>query len=184
MYNTSSDNQAEHWQIYADNRCYVWTVAFLDEGGKTLQSSFEPSKTTLEASDYGHWIKLLNVDNPPFDDDSKQYKTPQHTHSSVSQFERQWAEPRTYKRWQHDGTWYGFCYHSAATLALPKPFIFSPSATYYFDTTVLLLNIRMVLFRFGRELSKAVPDTEKQNEQHARDKLQDLRGLFSSFTFF
>lgn len=179
MYNKPDSNKTEHWQIYADNRCYVWTVAFLAKGGEALKSEFEPRKATLDAKDYGHWIKLLNVDNPNFDFDERKYKSVQDTHSSVSQFERDWAEQRTYKRWENDGAWYGFCYHSAAILARPFSFIFSPSATYYFDTTVLLLYIRMTLFRFGRELSKAV---QGSNEQKKMDELRQLRSEFSLFT--
>lgn len=181
MYNKSTDKNAEHWQIYADNRCYVWTVAFLAKGGEALKSEFEPRKATLDAKDYGHWIKLLNVDNPNFDFAERKYKSVQDTHSSVSQFERDWAEQRTYKRWEDDGTWYGFCYHSAAILARPLPFIFSPSATYYFDTTALLLYFRMTLFRFSRELSKAVQDQDNWNEKIIREKLQFLRRKFSTF---
>lgn len=179
MYNKSTDKNAEHWQIYADNRCYVWTVAFLAEGGEALKLEFELGKTTLDAKDYGHWIKLLNVDNPPFDFVSYKYKTPNETHKSISPFEREWAEQRTYKRWEQDGSWYGFCYHSAAILAPPISFIFSPSASYYFDTTILLLYIRMALFRFGRELSKAIQD---HDEKAKMEKLRQLRSEFSSFT--
>ena len=154
---------------------------FSSKGGETLKDEFEPGKTTLDAKDYGHWIKLLNVDNPPFDFNAKKYKSVQETHSSVSQFERQWVDPRTYRRWEDEGTWYGFCYHSAAILARPWYFIFSPSATYYFDTTALLLYFRMTLFRFSKELSKAVPDQDNWNEKLIREKLQFLRLKFSTF---
>ncbi|MFA5924201.1 MAG: hypothetical protein WC856_23390 [Methylococcaceae bacterium] len=179
MYNNFTDKNAEHWQIYADNRCYVWTVAFLEKGGETLKSEYESGKTTLEAKDYGHWIKLLNVDNPPNDWATKKYKGPKETHKSVNSFEREWAEERTYKRWEQGGAWYGFCYHSSAILAPPISFIFSPTATYYFDTTLLLLYIRMSLFRFGRELSQAIQDN---NEKTKMEKFRQLRNEFSSFT--
>ena len=182
MYNTATDSQAEHWQIYADNRCYVWTAAFLEGGGQRLQSCFGPDKTTLNAADYGHWIKLLNVDTPPFDIKNQKYTTPANTHIATTEFERQWAASRTYKRWQEAGTWYGFCYHGTAILAHPVDYIFAPSSTYYFDTTLLLLYIRMILFRFGRALSGIMSDIEEQNESRVREELQGLRRLFSRFT--
>ena len=178
MYNEPDSNKTEHWQIYADNRCYIWTVVFLAKGGETLKSEFGIVTPGLEAKDYGHWIKLLNVDYPPFDFVNGKYKEPKETHEAVTPFECEWAEQRTYKRWESDGTWYGFCYHSAAILARPEPLIFSPSASYYFDTTVLLLYIRMTLFRFGRELSKAI----QCNDEEKMKKLRQLRSEFSLFT--
>ncbi len=177
---TTANQQAEHWQIYADNRCYVWTTAFLKDGAQNLRDYFEPDKKTLAAADYGHWIKLLNVDCPPFADGK--YKTPKETHATVTQFEKEWVAPRTYTRWEEDGTLYGFCYHAAAILARKEIYIFAPSATYYFDTTLLLLYVRMVLFRFSRALSEAMPETEKQDETQTRDHLRMLRRLFSRFT--
>lgn len=182
MYNEPESNKLEHWQIYADNRCYVWTVAFLAAGGKSLQSCFESDNTPLIAKNYGHWIKLLNVDNPPFDWASQKYKDSEDTHKLVTSFERDWAEQRTYKRWEDDGTWYGYCYHSAAILAPPIPYIFAPSASYYFDTTMMLLYVRMTLFRFGQELSKVVKDSAEPNEKETMEELRKLRREFSKFT--
>lgn len=190
MYNKPRSTNLEHWQIYADNRCYVWTVAFLKKGGKTLKTCFEPTNADLIASDYGHWIKLLNIDNPPFNFELRKYKDPQVTHKSITKFERKWANDRTYKRWETDGTWYGFCHHGAAILAPPKEMIFFPSTTYYFDTTLMLLYIRMTLFRFGRELSKVMQENldnqgnKKQAQQQnvTMEKLRQLRRQFSEFT--
>ena len=191
MYNRPDSTNLEHWQIYADNRCYVWTAAFLDKGGETLKASFKPSEHKLIASDYGHWIKLLNVDNPPFDFQLLRYKDSQYTHEAVTRFESEWAEVRTYKRWESTGSWYGFSYHSAAILAPPERMVFFPSTTYYFDATLLLLYIRMNLFRFGRELSKVMQDnldnqghSDKQIKQQKKtmEKLRKLRRQFSEFT--
>ncbi|MCK9396910.1 MAG: hypothetical protein M0Q44_15120 [Methylobacter sp.] len=182
MYNKKDSHELEHWQIYADNRCYVWTAAFLANGGNSLKTNFEPNNPTLSAKDYGHWIKLLNVDNPPFDWANQKYKDSNDTHIGVSQYEREWADQRTYKRWESDGTWYGYCYHCTAILAPPIPYIFAPSASYYFDTTVMLLYIRMTLFRFGRELSKAIPDNSGQNKKETMKKWRKLRYEFTKFT--
>ncbi|WP_031436016.1 magnesium transporter CorA family protein [Methylobacter tundripaludum] len=182
MYNEPGSHEPEHWQIYADNRCYVWTVAFLANGGDALRTDFEPNNAMLSAKDYGHWIKLVNVDNPPFDWATQKYKNSTDTHKSVTPFEREWAEQRTYKRWEDDGTWYGYSYHSTAILARPFSYVFAPSASYYFDATVMLLYIRMTLFRFGRALSKAVPDNDDQNNKETMKKWRKLRYEFTKFT--
>ncbi len=185
MYNKKGCNEADHWQIYADNRCFVWTLALLKEGGKSLQTNFEPEKEMLAAKDYGHWVKLLNIDTPIFNFKQKFYEPPIKTHSEVSKFERQWADERTYKRWEESGTWYGFCYHSVAVLDKFNPadgsfsLAFPPSATYYFDSTMLLFYIRLSLFRFGRELSKVIAIKDKEQK---RENLQALRDQFATFT--
>lgn len=182
MYNELGSNQLEHWQIYADNRCYVWTVVFLANGGKALKAKFDSDNIEFNAKNYGHWIKLLNVDNPNFDSETKKYKDSNDTHESVTQFEREWADQRTYKRWESSGTWYGYCYHSTAILAPPYPNIFGPSTSYYFDTTMMLLYVRMTLFRFSRALSKAVQNSDKKSEEGTMKELRKLRREFSKFT--
>lgn len=173
-YNQGKSNSTENWMIYADNRCYTWTAAFLEDGGKTLQKSFPSEDKTLEAKNYGHWIKLLNVDNPAFCGD------PGKTHASPTEFERGWAEERTYKRWEESGAWYGFSYHSAALLSNKEYFIFSPYSSYYFDTSLLLFFNRMSLFRYSKALTDAV--VEKLPEIERRNAFRNLRKSFSEFT--
>jgi hypothetical protein len=95
------------WIAYADARTYVWTCAILKDGGHTLKEYIPATDQPEELWQYGHWIKLLNVDGP---DDSLTM-----THQSTP-FERQWAKPRTYTRWAHLGALYGFNYHAGALL--------------------------------------------------------------------
>ncbi|MDU9049450.1 MAG: hypothetical protein Q3M30_11395 [Candidatus Electrothrix sp. Rat3] len=168
-----------HWQIYDENRAYVWTAAFLAEGGRTLQKCFAPDKDTLQAGDYGHWIKLLNVDAPDYNFAEKKYYPPAHTHQS-SQFEQKWAEQRTYKRWEEGGTWYGFCYHGGAVLGPPLFNVFHPVESYYFDALMLLFFIRMSLFRFSKALSDILMD--EQGWDSRREDLIALRKKFTRFT--
>jgi hypothetical protein len=182
---TSSDDA--HFLIHVDNRCYVWTAAFLkgvldgevdipDEkkgGGEALNKAFnEPPITPLpEAQHFGHWVKFLNIDLPN--------NTPIETHQFISEFEKDWAKQRTYNRWQHDGTWYGFNYHSGVMLASAS----SPAhlcqafREVYFDQTLLLLCLRTILFHFSRELSLLIhKDTDKL--------LEDIRRVRNEFSKF
>lgn len=162
-YNNNKDNQDEHWQIYSENRAYVWTAAFLKNGGHSLKACFEPKKDILEANDYGHWIKLLNVDAPDYDLKKQDYKTKENTHSSVTQFEKKWADERTYQRWESKGTWYGFCYYCGATIAPPFPNIFAPVKSYYFDMCMYLFYQRMTVFRISHSLAEIVSSIKGQS---------------------
>ena len=181
----NSDDGREHWQIYADNRTYVWTVVFLDRGGATLQACFSPRSEQdrcLQAHRFGHWIRLLNVDAPEFDARKNRYKSARHTNDRITAFEQRWARERTYGRWQEAGTWYGFCYHGSAVLSPAGEYrVFSPARSYYSDTLLLLFYVRLSLFRFSRTLSEIVEDP-KERSQQLREKLLPLRKIFARFT--
>lgn len=159
-------------RVYADNRTYVWSAAILKEGVKSLQRSFHCSN--WEAHTYGHWIRLLNVDSP---DTSG---CPGKTHSLISQFERKWAEDRTYHRWEESGTWYGFSYHSGVLLGGTDSGI--PSVCHfrqmYFDIALLLFYMRVCLFRFSRELAATI----KEDENKIPNLFKELRRRFLTFT--
>jgi hypothetical protein len=47
VYNEPNSDHLEHWQIYADNRCYVWTAVFIKNGATFLKDTFEPEKTVI-----------------------------------------------------------------------------------------------------------------------------------------
>ncbi len=168
---------------YADHRSYVWSAAILDKGGGSLQRAFCTSNWHAHA--YGHWIKLLNVDSP--DESLASSKT----HNAVRDFERQWAEERTYHRWEQWGTWYGFSYHSGVMLGPPSredeegpnkkagvP-LWQHFRLMYFDMALLLLYIRVTLFRVSRELS-AITDEQKNSERCRQ--FTRLRETFILFT--
>ena len=167
----------EHWQVYADNRAFVWTAALLNDGSNALQQSFakkNKKENDWQARNYGHWLKLLNVDQAA--------ETPEKTHREISQFERDWADERTYKRWEQSGSWYGYSYHCGAMLG-------SQSGVFglqYFDTNVLLFYVRMTLFRFNTRLSSLMDSTHpscllKKNSE-LRLQFQHLRSEFSYFS--
>ncbi len=156
--------------VYADNRTYVWTAASLKKGVSGLQQIARSG--SMRASDYGHWIKLLNVDTPE--------KTPSQTHHAVRDFERQWADERTYKRWEEWGTWYGFSYHSGvALMKAPEnpPNFVEHFSCHYFDIALLLFYLRVSLFRFSNALGELSKDKNMQG-----DDFSHIRNAFARFT--
>lgn len=185
------------WAIYADSRTYVWTAAVLHAGlgavRRATQDAPEAERGTAsgECSDreepaavvpgpaHGHWIKLLNVDFPKGGLAA--------THQSTA-FERRWAEERTYKRWEEGGTLYGFGYHSGAMLGAPVTGfnIVAHWAGIYFDQTLLLLYLRVTLFRFSSQLSKISAESRRDSGRGRNDewlrRFQDLRHSFTLFT--
>ncbi len=172
-----SNNNEDNFLIHVDNRCYVWTAALMHEGGRSLDSAFNnPHSTNLQAEHYGHWIKLLNVDLPHNSDDSEV------THKDVSDFEKEWAKARTYKRWEHQGNWYGFNNHSGVMLAVSsQAFLCRVFREQYFDQTLLLLYLRATLFRFSRKLSLIVHEQQNENADKWLAQIRAVRKEFSHF---
>ncbi len=149
--------------IYSDYRAYVWSAAVLKDGGKSLGHAFYTSQT--RAHEFGHWVRFLNVDEP--------------SGSHPSEFEKQWAKDRTYRRWEHYGTWYGFNYHSGVAVLPTGPYL-SHFREIYFDIALLLFYLRITLFRFSNELAEITakgPPLEEQYEEFKR-----IREYFSVFT--
>ena len=136
---------------------------------------------------YGHWVKLLNVDLPG--------STPFGTHQ-CREFEREWARDRTYKRWEEWGTFYGFSYHSGAMLGPtminkdhpekdPEPPLWRHFGQMYFDQILLILYIRVVLFRFSTQLSlisAEARDAGRGRWEEWGEEFERLRWNFALFT--
>ncbi len=159
--------------IHADDRAYVWTAASMTEGIDGLQALAQTSSTC--AHDYGHWIKLLNIDKA---DDS-----PYKTHHNIRQFEREWAKDNTYCRWEEWGTWYGFTYHSGAALAKEPnepPNIVEHFSLYYFDIALLLLYLRVTLFRFSNQLGMLSEEGLKGGKTYR--EFRRIREQFAHFS--
>ena len=101
-------------------------------------------------------------------------------------FERRWAKERTYHRWEELGTWYGFNYHSGVMIGPPfntphdTP-IWRHFRQMYFDTALLLLYIRVTLFRFSRQLTKITSEYDI-TESKSHKVFQCLRADFTTFT--
>lgn len=181
---SESDLWDSGWIVYTDNRAFVWTCAIVEGGGHKLQETFSPpafdTQLELEASAFGHWIKLLNVDLPG--------NSPSDTHKT-RQFERDWAQVRTYRRWEALGTFYGFNYHCGAMLGRlqTEPPLWKHFGEMYFDQTLLLLYLRVGSFRYSRRLgyiSAQVHDEAKEEDgvERWQGEFQKLRWSFALFT--
>lgn len=150
------------WIASTDERAFVWTCAMTEGGSGALA---KPASGTIS----GDWVRLLNVDTP-----SSAQATP---------FEASWAEKRTYTRWAHYGTLYGFAYHAGAMIAPPidEPPIWRHFREIYFDQVLLLLYIRATTFRLSSELS-CINDEENRDRQKSAEDFRKLRDTFAQFT--
>lgn len=163
------DDSSDDWMVYADNRAFVWTCAIMKDGANTLRRAYCAPKAP--SSDFAEWRALLNVDLP---------------YNMVNtKFEREWTEKRTYKRWEDGGTFYGFSYHSGAMLGPPEtnPPLWKHFGQMYFDQVILLLYLRMGLFRFSRELSRISSQVIDEKEDD-KEWLKDFTNLRRNFTLF
>ncbi len=148
----------------------------MTEGGNALRKCY--GRSDSRAHEFGHWIKLLNVDFPA--------DTAASTNNS-RQFERDWAKERTYGRWEEWGTFYGFSYHSGAMLGPPdkKLPLWRHFGQMYFDQTLLLLYLRVAIFRFSNELSTISSEARDPMGKNAQEQwLTDFQKLHWSFALF
>jgi hypothetical protein len=150
------------WIAYADCRAFVWTCALTWGGCRFVEG--EQAR--------GHWVRLLNVDLPDAKDSGQS-----------TAFERQWAKERTYDRWREWGSLYGFTYHSGAMLSsdIREPPLWEHFAENYFDQTLLLLYLRVVLFNFSRRLSE-LSNRARASRRGQVPNFQTLRWSFTLFT--
>jgi hypothetical protein len=183
---TAAGGLPEDRAIYADPRCFVWTCALPQGGGQRLAEEFGVPET--EPWRFGHWFRLLNTDLPeqPKDDEHPCAEALEQRSHHCTAFDQEWARERTYRRWAHDGTYYGFTYHSAALLTRPHHRIpvWRHFREIYFDHVLLLLYLRVTLFQFSRRLTQF---SEKMRDQHgqvdeSQQEFQDLRLAFTIFT--
>lgn len=167
---SSTNYDRPSWDIYADNRNYVWTCAVVKK-----------------SSYFGHWVKLLNADLPPMPEDGElDPRRLEVEAAGITSFERKWAEDHTYKRWERFGTLYGFTSHSGAVLAQPCDHLplWRHFRQMYFDQVLLLLYLRVSLFRFSEALTRISAEArgeEKDDEEWQRE-FESLRRSFTLFT--
>lgn len=176
---TGRGNAEQSLLCYDDQRTYVWTCAILPKGMSALGQAFRTARGAPER--FGHWIKLLNVDVP-----GKSYAE---THAA-SDFERAWARDRTYARWAHFGTVYGYSYHSGAMLGSPTkeadndPPVWKHFGGVYFDQALLLFYVRITQFRFSRALTEHTIELRQSRSLGTEtiERFTDLRQRFAEFT--
>lgn len=189
--------QAKHTEIHTgwlattDYRAFVWTYAYI-EG--SLASHFGGSEEHPER--FGHWVKLVNVDDVSAyrgnDTDSIEAEA-----RRTTEFEREWARERTYKRWAHLGTYYGVSPHSGALLTCnsdPDPPIDEHFQTVYFDQFLLLQFLRVFAFqlsirmaRLSAEIGDCLPNAHNKKEKNGlieahREGFRTVRQMFMSFS--
>jgi hypothetical protein len=187
---------------YADDRAFVWTRALCSKtemnfiiphtGAGDKWRAEENPETGLRSM-FGYWIKLLNVDKP-----SLRYSAgkiagyePSTTTNIATAFERKWVDERTYRRWEHYNCYYGFNSFSAAMMA--EPFDDPPTWQHwfqmYFDQVLLLLYLRVTLFRFSGELTTITGNVvcasaKAESEQPLDEWKIAFRKLRRAFTCF
>lgn len=144
------------WIAQTDERAFVWTCALTKygAGGETEKAA---------------WIRLLNVDAP--------------SDGPATPFEVEWGGSRTYERWEHYGTLYGFNSHCGAMLgqACQEPPTWRHFREIYFDQVLLLLYLRAATFRFSRRLSEVSEHLQRPHGEGAG--FREFRKLHRSFAF-
>lgn len=156
-----------HAMCHPDNRAFVATFAQITGGANSLLP--EPAETPDSLPPPGEldertrrlmrapgWLALMNVDKPG-------------NFASAPAFWQNWAEARTYSRWAHYGTLYGFSPHSAAAVAdeCSEPPLWAHFRGHYFDQTLLLLYLRAVIFRISQRINLI---TAQQRDGKADDE--------------
>jgi hypothetical protein len=138
----------------------------------------QPKDKPLSGCNFGHWIKLLNVDKPG--------STPEETHA-CRRFERECAAQSNYPRWEDAGIFHGFSSRSGAmlgaVLAKDEPPLWKAFGQAQFDQALLLLYVRTSLLRFSQRLaglSAAARDTASQDG--FREEFAKLRWDFALFS--
>jgi hypothetical protein len=106
--------------------------------------------------------------------------------SSPSAFEREWLRERTYLRWAHFGSLYGFTVHSGAAVLPPSRDLelWRHFRENYFDQTLLLLYARTGLFRFSRWLADVSGKARGREPDDREPLLEDLTQVRQSLTLF
>lgn len=155
---------------YADDRAFTWTRVITKDPSALVYPANTPD------SRHAGWIKLLNIDRPWIDNNAyDEQKT-----WAVSRFELEWAIPRTYRRWEHAGTFYGFTDFSGAMLTNEDSFAWKHWSQMYFDTALLLLYLRLTLFRFSAELARFTKQMSSSRKMEKwRNDFAELRKAFT-----
>lgn len=161
-----------HAMCHPDSRAFVATFAQVRDGAHALlpRPSSDGTERVGAAGSYGSvaldadggnrkqhllhshgWVALLNIDNPD-------------QLTGITEYEKTWISDRSYTRWAHFGTLYGYTPHSVAAIAAPclEPPLWRHFDGMYFDQTVLLLYLRTVIFRISQRIN--VISAEQRDE--------------------
>lgn len=156
------------WDVYPDNRAFVWTCAVLPFPGTFPDFSTERLSTGGISEDVMRkWFALLNVDRFLPD--------------TLDDFSYRWLRERTYTRWAQAGTLYGFNNYAVAMMSGNH---WAPAIkhfeTMYLDMGLLMLYVRTTLFRFSHRIGEVTHAT--RDEISWCKDFKRLRAEFSVFT--
>jgi len=185
LQNAADISRQKRWAVEnhafkpADPKAFIWSCATLSEDDqKKRRKLLIPDPTgsqpaqeacsvgmdpTVEAGD---WIKFLNIDLPGC---TGKLGRSNAAMLASSEYEKNWvSDPsRTYQRWAHYGTLYGFTSHSGCSI-LPygkDPPFWRQWRTLYRDQALFLLYERATLFRFSRAISSLTQERLDTNHQ-------------------
>lgn len=160
---------------YDDERAFVWTAWVMPQGIPTRAPERVVPVSQL-------WVDILNVNEPA--------KEPSSFMTAAVPFEQAWADRRTYMRWAHKGTHYGFTSHSGAVLlrsSAPEGVpVLDHWQQMYRDQSILLLYVRTVTLSFRYSLAEfsASLVSRRPGNGSSGDFSTDPKRLRDSFTHF
>ncbi len=157
--------------MHDDDRAFVSSTAI---ARASLGDAWPPGQA-VQPEAFPAWVALLNVDygaNP-----------------QTTAFEAEWAKPRSYTRWAHYGTLFGFTSHSSCTLMNINNYspVWLHTRSMYLDQTRLLLYVRSTVYRFSNRLvqhavkQRASRDTDRGERKQL---LCDAESLLSQLADF
>lgn len=178
-YPKSEDSDLDQRSVLPDNRAFVWTCAILKnrQGARSLALNRKDVGLT-DSNQCGYWVRLLNVDGTSGLEEGGTVP--------CTDFEKTWLKERTYQRWSASGTYYGFTSHSGALLGSPcdDPPTHMHFRQMYFDQALILLYVRVSLFRFSAKLNRISADARRaaNGEKKWAEDFRKLRWDLTLFT--
>jgi len=186
------DSVFPEWMVNPDDRAFTLPFAVVQGSGDADYDPYQFEASSHHPDEGGLWAKVLNVDAVSKADDI----------ASCTRFEKKWARHRTYTRWAHYRSLYGFSSHSFAVLCepvwkwddkanapdldghgkkIPLPIHGDPPLALhfgqmYFDASLLHLYLRVGLFRFSARLHKITADARDKTGQ--RKEFEEWRERF------
>lgn len=157
--------------MHDDDRAFVSSTAI----ARTRLGDAWPPGQAVQPEAFPAWVALLNVD----------YSASEQT----TAFEAEWVKPRSYARWAHYGTLFGFTSHSSCTLMNINNYspVWLHTRSMYLDQTRLLLYVRSTVYRFSNRLVQhAVKQRANRNGDRGDRKqlLCDAESLLSQLADF
>jgi hypothetical protein len=150
------------WLVHPDDRAFTMPFVVLRTPPEGAFDPYQFKSSHDDPDTGGLWVKILNVDRIKKDGiDSL---------SNSTLFEKEWARIRTYTRWAHSHSLYGFSEHSFAHLGTyggsPPPLGEPPLGLHfgqmYFDSTLLHLYTRVALFHFSEALHRITSEARDE----------------------